>query len=170
MNTDPTKFNIDPKRWNPLFVKPVLLASHIQDLQPLPKKLENIVIDEIEAAYNRVIQTAEEYKKQLRESEENQEQLEGKEQTIIYRLDKLIYSCSIKKLKELYRIYGDRVEKAQMMNRFSDFAKRHSGMEHLAGVPKGGTFVVVYIDRNEEPLNRDIQDVGASLSALGKKN
>ncbi|MCW9708165.1 PKD domain-containing protein [Fodinibius salsisoli] len=171
LNIDPTVFNIDPKIWIYLFLKPAQLANNIQKLlKLLPKRLEDIEIDEIEAAYDRVIQTAKEYKKQLKESEENREQLEGKEQIIIYRLDKLIYSCSIKKLKELYRIYRDRIEKAQQMNLFSNFAKRHSGMEHMAGVPKGGTFVLVYIDRNEEPLDRDVQIEASALPVATEVN
>lgn len=158
LNIDPGLIKLDPSRWIFLFMKPAQLANNIQKLlKTLPKRLEDLEIDTLEAAYEQVIQTAREYRDQLKKSAENGEELEGKEQIIVFRLDKLIYSCSIKKLRELYRIYQDRIKEAKKMNLFSNFASRHSGMEHMGGVHKGGTLVLVYIDRNEEPLGGDRQ-------------
>ena len=34
---------------------------------------------------------------------------------------------------------------------FSTFAQSHPGLEHMAGVPKGGTFVIVYEEQIEDP-------------------
>lgn len=45
------------------------------------------------------------------------------------------------------------IRKEQILGRtnFSNFAREHPGMEHLGGVPVGGTFVVVYKDEEVRP-------------------
>ena len=159
---DPNVINLSGKQWFLLFLKPTQLVSNIQKmLKILPERLEDLDPENLESAYDLVIKTANEYKKQLEESAKNGEELDGKDRLIIFRLDKLIFSCNLKKLKELYRIYLDRKAEVQKMNLFSNFAEKHTGLEHVGGVPKGGTLVLVYIDRNEEKLvnERDFRDV-----------
>ncbi|MDX1670855.1 MAG: PKD domain-containing protein, partial [Balneolaceae bacterium] len=135
-----------------LFMKPVQLARNIQQLlNTIPERLEDLDIHVLEKAFQTVVDTSKSYKKQLEEEADKKgDELDGREEIIIFRLDKLIYSCVLRKLKQLYKLYLDRVEEFQKMNLLSEYAKKHSGMEHLAGVPSGGTFVMVYVDRNED--------------------
>lgn len=49
-------------------------------------------------------------------------------------------------LKGLMDAYQHRLEKLMQLHLFYKFAQEHPGMEHLGGVPKGGTFILVYVD------------------------
>ncbi|AKG21576.1 hypothetical protein [Calothrix sp. 336/3] len=49
----------------------------------------------------------------------------------------------------LTRAYQRRLEALIKLHLFPQFAQQYSGMEHLGGVPKGGTFVLVYVDRED---------------------
>lgn len=127
-----------------------ILAGKIEDFkEKLPERLEDLDIREVEGTYKALMESAKEYRDTL-EGDEGPPAETHREQIILYRLGKLIHGCSVTRLKKLHQLYQERVKEAQKMNRFSDFASRHSGLEHMAGVPRGGTLVLVYIDRNEK--------------------
>lgn len=73
----------------------------------------------------------------------------GDEQEIIRHLDYLIEDCSPEKLQVLVAVYQQRVLEVQKLERFANFARLHPGLEHQAGVPKGGTFIVVYDEKQQ---------------------
>jgi hypothetical protein len=61
--------------------------------------------------------------------------------------DRLAADClNYFELKGLMEAYQHRLEKLMELHLFHKFAQYHSGMEHLGGVPKGGTFILVYVD------------------------
>lgn len=72
---------------------------------------------------------------------------------LMQTLDSLHFTCLYPRFSTLYYAldHHDRESRPQLRR----FARRHSGLAHRAGVPKGGTFVLVY--RNEED-NRVIAD------------
>ncbi|NET10569.1 MAG: hypothetical protein F6K16_38930, partial [Symploca sp. SIO2B6] len=49
-------------------------------------------------------------------------------------------------IKGLIESYQQRIERLKDLHLFHKFAEQHPGMEHLGGVPNGGTFVLVYVD------------------------
>lgn len=57
----------------------------------------------------------------------------------------------------LARAYRDRLDQLLTLNTFHGFAAEHPGMEHLAGVPAGGTLILVYAGE-EELLTHSNQD------------
>ncbi|MFN6570942.1 hypothetical protein [Dendronalium sp. ChiSLP03b] len=52
-------------------------------------------------------------------------------------------------LKDLIETYRQRLKRLMELHLFHKFAQQHPGMEHLGGVPKGGTFILVYVDGQE---------------------
>ncbi|MBD2211450.1 hypothetical protein H6G27_16485 [Nostoc linckia FACHB-104] len=52
-------------------------------------------------------------------------------------------------LQDLIQSYRERLKQLMELHLFHKFAQQHPGMEHLGGVPKGGTFVLVYVDGEE---------------------
>ena len=52
-------------------------------------------------------------------------------------------------VSELIEPYQQRLEQLMKLHLFHKFAQQHPGMEHLGGVPKGGTFILVYVDGEE---------------------
>ena len=58
---------------------------------------------------------------------------------------------------EAYQAYSGEVIAPQLLDQFP---KLHPGMEHLGGVPKGGTFILVYAD--DSTLQNGLVDVRSS--------
>ncbi|PMB51189.1 hypothetical protein CEN39_16665 [Fischerella thermalis CCMEE 5201] len=58
-------------------------------------------------------------------------------------LDKLLDDCLQARFETIYNLFIERVENISL---FSSFAQKVPGMEHIAGVTKGGTFILVYED------------------------
>jgi hypothetical protein len=65
--------------------------------------------------------------------------------------------CKLKALFGLYEAYMSRVKTALEELRFSNFIKKHPGIDHKAGVPKGGTFIMVYHTSEEEEETPDFR-------------
>lgn len=59
-------------------------------------------------------------------------------------LEAIVNSCIDERLKALADEYKKRVEKVQRQNLLSQYLKTNPGIDHKAGVPRGGTFVIVY--------------------------
>jgi hypothetical protein len=60
--------------------------------------------------------------------------------------------------EKLHRLYTERTAAMKSQELFHEFALKHPGMEHKAGVPRGGTFILVYADltpREEADLSAD---------------
>ncbi|SMD41978.1 hypothetical protein SAMN00777080_0514 [Aquiflexum balticum DSM 16537] len=56
----------------------------------------------------------------------------------------LYFKCPNEKLFALKEEYRQRLEQYHAAVNFNEYFKKHPGMEHKAGVPKGGTFILVY--------------------------
>lgn len=62
-------------------------------------------------------------------------------------LEAIVSSCIDEKLKAITDEYTKRVEKIQKQNLLSEFLKTNPGIDHKAGVPRGGTFIIVYHEK-----------------------
>lgn len=69
----------------------------------------------------------------------------------IERLQICIDNCIYVRLFTLYHTYRWRRQylKKNHLSIFKNFVKKYPGIEHQAGVPKGGTFIIVYMNNNE---------------------
>jgi hypothetical protein len=65
----------------------------------------------------------------------------------------VLHTCIVERLEALRNEYLRRLAQYRLAKNFNYYFKRHSGIEHKAGVPKGGTFILVY---HEERRNRVI--------------
>ncbi|HMK27169.1 MAG TPA: PKD domain-containing protein, partial [Chitinophagaceae bacterium] len=57
--------------------------------------------------------------------------------------------CDIDKLKFLLERYQEQRDQLTDLNNFSIYTQHHPGIEHKAGVTKGGTFIIVYKGAND---------------------
>jgi hypothetical protein len=62
-------------------------------------------------------------------------------------LDTLIYNCKCSAFKAIKNELLERVLKLTLLRQFGYFIKQHPGIQHKAGVPMGGTFIIVYHTR-----------------------
>lgn len=68
----------------------------------------------------------------------------GFEQPLIARIDDFLGDCRHTRLTEIVSSWEQEHERLQEAGTFGDFLREHPGVEHRAGVPKGGTLVLVY--------------------------
>ncbi len=72
---------------------------------------------------------------------------------LIFNLEMLLHLCIVEQVESMKNEYLRRVAQYRMAQNFNYYFKQHGGIEHKAGVPKGGTFILVY---HEERRNRFI--------------
>ncbi|HYH56922.1 MAG TPA: hypothetical protein VD772_09940, partial [Anseongella sp.] len=87
----------------------------------------------------------------------------------------LLRLCLDDRLKALMEEYRRRVRELHLLTNLVQYAKTHPGMEHKAGVPKGGTFILVYHETPPRRLlaHRGMEDLTASPAAgraAGRRN
>lgn len=63
---------------------------------------------------------------------------------LVVRIHSLLQACLDKSLAALKEEYDQRKQDIQLLTNFMNYFKKCPGMEHKAGVPKGGTFILVY--------------------------
>ncbi len=79
----------------------------------------------------------------------------------------LLHTCITEKLEAIKTEYLRRQAQLRLANNFNYYFKMHGGIEHKAGVPRGGTFILVYheerrnrfIDSNSIFINRELSNV-----------
>jgi PKD repeat protein len=69
---------------------------------------------------------------------------------IFDHLDAIIYACKKAAFEALVKEYRLRWIYVLVLQRFGYFIKLHPGIQHKAGVPVGGTFIVVYHEEEQE--------------------
>lgn len=92
-------------------------------------------------------------------------------------LDVLIYNCKCSAFSALRAEYLRRVAYLTLLRQFGYFTKLHPGIQHKAGVPMGGTFIIVYHSRTSRVSTgsikgrflvngRVIDNTGASIPSV----
>ena len=89
---------------------------------------------------------------------------------LIFNLQTILNSCFVEQAEALKSEYNRRMAKYRLAKNFSYYFKNHGGIEHKAGVPRGGTFILVYheerrnrfIDKNSLFVNKDLGNLMVS--------
>jgi hypothetical protein len=66
------------------------------------------------------------------------------EEDLIDHFDQVLSSCQLGPLQSVHEEYGRRIGELKKKQFLVRFIEDHPGMEHKAGVPRGGTFILVY--------------------------
>ncbi|HYE54394.1 MAG TPA: hypothetical protein VD996_06105, partial [Chitinophagaceae bacterium] len=82
-------------------------------------------------------------------------QADGRAQEVILEdeidhLDALLHVCTSRSLEALQAEYAERLTRVRGLTQLSKFVEKHPGIEHKGGVPKGGTFVLVYFEKEKQ--------------------
>ncbi len=86
---------------------------------------------------------------------------------LVFNLEMLLSLCFVEQVEALKSEYLRRMAQYRLAKNFSYYFKTHGGIEHKAGVPRGGTFILVYheerrnrfIDRNSLFVNQDLSNL-----------
>ncbi len=129
---------------------PLQMIALIEDaVQAIPDDLYELDYDDFKAVYVKLLDKAKEFKAKIEENLASDDfQAVGNEEDISDHLDRFVFDCNLMGFQVMYSEYRARVDKIEKQSLLSEYAKTHRGLEHTAGVPKGGTFVLVYHDEN----------------------
>jgi len=86
------------------------------------------------------------------------------------QLKRLIALCVLKPMEALYRDYLLRWVYVMMLQKFGYFARKHPGIQHRAGVPMGGTFIMVYHEAAAAAPANNTFAVGEFASGIAQDN
>ncbi|MFN0275102.1 MAG: hypothetical protein ACKVPJ_05115, partial [Chitinophagales bacterium] len=93
---------------------------------------------------------------------------EFKFERYITLVNELPYSCLDDKFTALKAEYNKRLKEINALRTLSKYMEKHSGIEHKAGVPKGGTFILVYHETADEKQRITVDKTTVdTLSKLG---
>ncbi len=120
--------------------------------ETIPLNLNQFNMMDFENKFNSLAMLGESFKGQIESMAENPE-LHMQAFTV---LDYSYIGCYLEKMKSFLKYFSQRVTNMQKMQLFSAYSKKHPGIEHKAGVEKGGTFILVYMDPEEKEIDRDI--------------
>jgi len=125
---------------------PVTIINKIESVvATLTEKLPDFEVEAFGARYDELVESAENYKQKILEAlPKLNEEEEVEQREILDHLNFLIESCSLDKFHALFKSYENRQIEIQKLNLFKNYLPKHPGLEHQAGVNKGGTFVFVY--------------------------
>jgi hypothetical protein len=135
----------------------------------LPECLDNFDLSKFISGYQFFIQTLIEYKLSMKHflgklihekievmAPEDFQTTQNFIQSAINSTTQTVDSCIYAKFVTVYHTYLWRLAylKSNHLSIFSNFVRQHTGIEHLAGVPKGGTFIVVYHENTGASSNQ----------------
>ncbi|MDQ6969603.1 MAG: carboxypeptidase regulatory-like domain-containing protein [Mariprofundus sp.] len=124
---------------------PMQIIEAIEDLvASLPETIETFHADSFHAINIRLQELANQYLEQIEAKKVTGDSVD--DQDLIEHLKGLLTHCSIAKFQALITVFKKRIEEIAALNNFHVYLKKHPGMEHLAGVRTGGTFLLVYDD------------------------
>lgn len=84
-------------------------------------------------------------------------------------LDVLIYNCKCSALLSLKKDYLRRYLMVSKLKQFGYFSQMHPGIQHKAGVPMGGTFIIVYHSGKTKATNIGLGSEEIRFRAAGKE-
>ncbi|MEN2280587.1 PKD domain-containing protein [Algoriphagus sp. SE2] len=142
---DVSSFIVDHKAFFDYIIKqPDLLLIFLQQLAEIVKYLLAYDLDQFdEDAYNKLWTPYSKTVASLIQEAANSDNEEIK-RYFSSSNNELLFECSNEKLFALKEEYLKRIEEYHAAINFSEYFKKHPGLEHKAGVPKGGTFILVY--------------------------
>ena len=72
------------------------------------------------------------------------------QEELIDHFDQVLYACNLDAVKALHEEYLRRLRELKQQQMLGYFLQQHPGIQHKAGVPLGGTFVLVYHEEASE--------------------
>jgi hypothetical protein len=87
------------------------------------------------------------------------------QEDLIDHFDQVLFSCKLEPIKAIHEEYERRLREVKQKQFLSFFLQKHPGIQHKAGVPLGGTFILAY---HEEPdqikKDLDLDEIKADLT------
>lgn len=124
-----------------------VVAAIINFSNAIPLKADDLQYATLSTAYSNLNLTIERYRNELiafDPSEAKAVLTQAQKDELIKTLKELQTNCLSKRLEELGVELEKRKKKVDELIYFNKYAQKHPALEHKSGVPKGGTFVLIF--------------------------
>ncbi|MEO1435432.1 MAG: hypothetical protein AAFV80_07840, partial [Bacteroidota bacterium] len=128
-------------------VKTVLLLIQMAEL--IAESVDNVDIDQLVQVEQNLRQLITSYASAVAQYQTSASMVridQGRIQSLLWLLDQV---CALQQLITLLEEIERRKLELQRLNLFAGFVEKHPGVKHRGGVPKGGTFVMVYHEESQ---------------------
>ncbi len=89
------------------------------------------------------------------------------QEDLIDHFDQVLFSCKLDPIKSIHDEYMRRIRALKQKQFLANFMAHHPGMQHKAGVPLGGTFIVVY-HQDPAPTLSFVDTLGLNAATLSE--
>ena len=76
------------------------------------------------------------------------------QEDLIDRFDRVLFACKLEPIRSIVDEYKRRLKEIKQKQFLGNFLQNNPGIQHKAGVPMGGTFIIVYHD-DPDPVIKD---------------
>lgn len=87
------------------------------------------------------------------------------QEDLIDQFDRVLFACKLEPIRSIVEEYKRRLKEIKQKQFLSYFLQNNPGIQHKAGVPMGGTFILVYHDDPDPVIRDSIADVEALQDA-----
>ncbi|WP_262248790.1 hypothetical protein [Parapedobacter soli] len=134
----------DRKRFEYILPKPDMLLVFLQQLNSIfaylfENNLQEFEVDAYNALWDKYQSTVDTIIEASAKSEN-----EDLKDFFDPKNNNVLFNCTNEELYAIKEEYNKRLVRYQEVVTFAKYFEKHKGLEHKAGVPKGGTFVLVY--------------------------
>ncbi|RME98296.1 MAG: hypothetical protein D6772_09225, partial [Bacteroidetes bacterium] len=121
----------------------------------LPEHLVDLDLASVQSRYQAILDAIEPFNRNLIFDTNDADEDTGNSAPIDLeelsdQLDHFLYACKLETFQQIHQEYQRRLERIREQLLLSNFARKHPGLQHKAGVPMGGTFVMVYHGDNQQ--------------------
>lgn len=159
---DPSRLDLD--LFKPYLPRPEYLVNFLNDLDAILKylidaSLADFDADSYLALWNKYADNVKLITKELANTGEDNAAMKAYFAATNYGT--VLFRCTNEELLALKMEYDKRLIRYETAINFSRYYEKNTGLEHKAGVPKGGTFVLVYQSRptTNQPPRKGILDL-----------
>jgi hypothetical protein len=148
---------------NYVHVVSVYYLTRLADL--LPDGLDELAFADFQNKYQDLLGLIRFFRSDARKSVSPELEKFIPQEDLIDHCDHLLFSCKLAPARAIHEEYVNRIRQIKQKQFLSVFLQKHPGIQHKAGVPLGGTFIVVY---HEEP-KAQVVDAGRQMGEIGAR-
>jgi len=125
----------------------------------LPSALNGLAYGEFENKYQDLLALARYFRSQAMAAVPADLQAFVPQEELIDEFDHVLFSCKLEAIKAVNYEYVKRLGALKKRQFLSNFLQQHPGIQHKAGVPMGGTFILVYHQDPPPPAPTNVRVV-----------
>ncbi|MCG8699469.1 MAG: hypothetical protein MI922_15540, partial [Bacteroidales bacterium] len=142
----------------PAYIRSIALSYPSQVISKLleitentPTEFSSLDYDDFEKMYDELLELLKEYKELIYQAIRDDSVQDTSLLTEMLRnIEQLEFARSKENLLAIKLLYEAKKEELLKQFLLKEYVQKHPGIEHMGGVPKGGTFILVYYQEEEE--------------------